>query len=51
MSETIKEVKFLLDKTDQEINWELKDNGYKIASFNSNYGNLEQRWLLVYSEQ
>lgn len=49
--ETIKEVKLLLDKTEQEINWELKDNGYKIASFKSNYGDLEQRWLLVYSEQ
>lgn len=49
--ETIKEAKILLDKIDQEINWEIQDNGYKIAGSTSNYSNLPQRWVLVFSEQ
>jgi transposase len=35
----------------EEIEWREQENGYKIASFTSNYGSVEQRWLLVYSEQ
>ena len=28
-----------------------RDNGYRISSFDSSYGGIKQRWLLVFSEQ
>ena len=49
--ETIKEASKLLEKPDQEIKWLEQEKGYKIAPFMSNYGETEQRWLLVFSEQ
>lgn len=49
--ETIKEAKELVKKDEKEIDWKELGKGYKIASFVSHYGGLEQRWLLVYSEQ
>jgi transposase len=49
--ETIKEAKQLIEKKDTEINWKEQEKGYKTALFSSNYGGLEQRWLLVFSEQ
>lgn len=49
--ETIKEAKLLVQKSDDEIKWEERENGYKIAANISSYGGIEQRWLLVYSEQ
>jgi transposase len=49
--ETIKEAKKLVLKSDEEISWNQIENGYKIAPFTSNYGDVEQRWLLIYSEQ
>lgn len=30
---------------------ETKGNGYKIAPFHSSFGDIEQRWILVFSEQ
>ena len=49
--ETIKEAKKLISKSDKEIHWEKLEKGYKVSSFISHYGGVEQRWLLVYSEQ
>jgi transposase len=49
--ETIKAAQEIVSKPAVEIDWEEQEGGYKIASFNSNYGDVEQRWLLVYSEQ
>jgi transposase len=49
--ETIKEAKAIVLKSDMDIQWKALDRGYKIASFDSNYGEVNQRWLLVYSEQ
>ncbi|MHB1949463.1 MAG: IS1634 family transposase [Gammaproteobacteria bacterium] len=49
--ETIKEAKDLVKKLEYDIEWEQLESGYKIASTTSNYGGIEQRWLLVYSEQ
>ena len=49
--ETIAEARHLVERPETEIKWEEKDDKYKIASFNSNYGNREQRWLLVYSKE
>ena len=44
--ETIKEAKILVAKASEEIT-----NGYKIAPFHSSFGDIEQRWILVFSEQ
>ena len=47
----LKEAKQLLGKLDGTIQWELKEKGYKTSSFSSHHGGIEQRWLLVFSEQ
>jgi len=49
--ETIQEARELVEKLDVEITWLDRGNGYKTASFYSNYGAVKQRWLLVYSDQ
>jgi transposase len=35
---------------DGEIAWQKHDDDYKLASYMSHHGGIEQRWLLVYSE-
>lgn len=49
--ETITQARELVEKEAKEIDWKEYEKGYKTASFSSNYGEVEQRWLLVYSEQ
>jgi transposase len=49
--ETITQARELVEKDDQQIEWKESEKGYKTALFYSNYGEVEQRWLLVYSEQ
>lgn len=49
--ETIKEARQLLEKSDRDVEWREQEKGYKTASLCSNYGGLDQRWLLVFSEQ
>jgi transposase len=49
--ETIRETKKLLEKEESEVVWTILEKGYKVAPFTSNYGDVEQRWLLVHSEQ
>lgn len=49
--ETIKEAKELVRKPREKITWCSVDNGYQTAVFFSDYGEVRQRWLLVYSEQ
>lgn len=49
--ETITEACELVEKEDNEIDWRPGEKGYKTASFSSHYGEIAQRWLLVYSEQ
>lgn len=49
--ETIKEARDLSEKPDKDIVWKLHEKGYKSASFESFYGEIKQRWLLVYSQQ
>jgi len=48
--ETIIEARELVEKSDHTISWKEHDDGYKTASYQSNYGDIEQRWLLIYSE-
>src|SRR5690625_2343889 len=49
--ETIKEAKNLLEIADKEISWVELEKGYKTCSLSSHYGGIEQRWLLVFSQQ
>jgi transposase len=49
--ETISEAQELVSRPSQDIAWQERDKGYKTAAFKSNYGEVEQRWLLVYSAQ
>ncbi len=49
--ESITEAKNLVEKADKEISWIEEEKGYKTAEYKSFYGGIEQRWLLVFSEQ
>ena len=49
--ETINEAKALVSTPSQELDWIEREDGYRTASTLSNYGGVDQRWLLVYSEQ
>ena len=49
--ETVKEAKILASKDNDSIEWVERKQGYRTASYESNYGGCKQRWLLVFSEQ
>lgn len=49
--ETIKAAKILLERPETDVNWIEMEKGYKVSTFQSGYGGIEQRWLLVYSAQ
>lgn len=49
--ETIIEAKKLTKMDHNAIKWKTLEKGYKYAPHESNYGDIKQRWLLVYSEQ
>lgn len=48
--ETIAEAKAWVSRPDGEITWQAGEEGYKYVETLSVYGNVPQRWLLVYSE-
>lgn len=48
--ETIREAKDLTQKIDNELSWKQLPGGYKYHSTTSKFGEIEQRWLLVFSE-
>ncbi|UAW63734.1 IS1634 family transposase [Mycoavidus sp. HKI] len=49
--ETILEARELVSKSTQEIAWSEQEDGYRHASFDMDYAGIQQRWLLVFSEQ
>lgn len=49
--ETIAEASNLIEKQGEEITWVEREGGYKTAGYESCYGGIDQRWLLVFSEQ
>jgi transposase len=49
--ETISEAKECVSQEDEAIAWQSGEDGYKYVESLSVYGNVPQRWLLVYSEQ
>ncbi len=48
--ETIREARVLVQKSDNELSWKPLPGGYKYHSATSTFGEIEQRWLLVFSE-
>jgi len=48
--ETILQAKQLLRKTEPEICWHELDDGYKYHVAEADYGNVKQRWVLIYSQ-
>jgi transposase len=49
--EAITEAKRMVEKPSEEISWIEVGNGYSISRFDSAYGGIMQRWLLVFSAQ
>jgi transposase len=49
--ENITEAKDLIEQLDAKIVWKEGEDGYKTSEYKSCYGGIEQRWLLVFSEQ
>ena len=49
--ETLKEAKMLVSMPTDALEWTHRGQGYETARYTSNYGDVQQRWLLVYSEQ
>jgi transposase len=49
--ENIKEANELVHKEDKTIIWQKYDEEYKFAEFDSTYGGISQRWLLIFSSQ
>jgi len=49
--EIISEAKNLVKKDTKNIEWKDRGNGYKTSGYTSYYGDIEQRRLLVYTEQ
>jgi transposase len=49
--EVIGEAKELVERPSEIIEWKDQGEGYKTAEFKSNYGEIAQRWLLVFSDQ
>jgi transposase len=50
--ETLLEVKKLVSKSEGKIAWETsRVEGYRYSEFQSKYGGVTQRWLLVFSQQ
>lgn len=49
--ETLKEAKALVSLPADQLTWSDQGAGYQTARYESHYGDVQQRWLLVYSEQ
>jgi transposase len=49
--ETINEAKALVRKPSEQIDWVEREGGYRTARYESSYGEVSQRWVLVYSDK
>lgn len=49
--ETIKDCQNLIEKPDESFSWQNGEDGYRCVETTSSYGNINQRWILVSSEQ
>lgn len=49
--ENIKEAKAIVELPDEELKWIELSNGYRMQCFDSQYGGVTQRWVLINSQQ
>ncbi|MCB1194454.1 MAG: IS1634 family transposase, partial [Leptospiraceae bacterium] len=49
--ETINSARELLELSDNLISWSKEQEGYKICEYGSKYAGINQRWVLVYSQE
>lgn len=49
--ESINDALILIEKSDDEFNWKMVDENYKIHCEESMYGGVLQRWILVFSQK
>jgi transposase len=49
--ETLLESQRVVELPDDCISWVELENGYKMSAMESNYGNVLQRWLLIFSQK
>jgi transposase len=49
--ESIKEAKILLKRETKDFIWNDEGNGYSSTALLSNYGGVQQRWLMVFSQK
>ena len=48
---TIKEASNIISLPDKDVRWITLKNGYRASEFDSNYGDLQQKWYLYHSPQ
>lgn len=49
--ETLLEARTIVELPDENISWIELNNGYKMSAIESNYGDVLQRWLLIFSQK
>jgi transposase len=49
--ETLSEAQSVVESADEKISWVELDNGYKMSAIESNYGDVLQRWILIFSQK
>jgi transposase len=49
--ETLLEAQTIVELSDNSISWIELGNGYKMSTMESNYGDVLQRWLLIFSQK
>jgi transposase len=49
--ETLLEARAIVELSDDSISWVELDNGYKTSAIESNYGDVLQKWLLIFSQK
>jgi transposase len=48
--ENIKEAKELVERKEEELDWIALEDGYRMQCFDNQYGDVSQRWALIYSQ-
>ncbi len=51
ISPDIKEAKSILERSEGQLEWLELEDGYKMQTFQSKYGGINQRWILIHSSQ
>lgn len=51
VSERLSAARKLTELEDVEVRWQALDHGYRCAEFDSDYGNVTQRWFMYFSQE